>query len=797
MKLSRKFVEDYIALPKDISIKDLAEAMTKVGNEYESAKRLSSATNIVVGKVIECIDHPDSDHLHVCQVEIKEGEIRQIVCGAPNVRAGILVMVALPGAKLPGGIEIKKGVIRGQESNGMICSLSELGIESKYQSEEDKTGIHILDDDAPIGTDALVYMGFDDEVIDFELTANRADLLSMLGMAYEIGAIYRLPVKLPDTKVQKEVEDISNYLSLHVETKNCPLYLARMVKDVKIMPSPKWMQMRLIACGIRPINNVVDISNYVMLEYGQPLHFFDYDTLGNEIHVRMAQKNETLTTLDGKERKLCEEDIVIANRDRASCLAGVMGGLDTEVEATTQNVVIESAIFSPYHIRRTARNILRSESSSRFEKGLDPNRTYEAIDRACYLLEKYANATVIAGLIKHDTMEKNTKVITITQEKINQVLGLSLTLDSILDVFHRLSFETEVSGSTIQVTVPTRRLDISIEEDLIEEVGRIHGIDDLEEKLPLVSSKPGSYERKYEKEKQIKQRLESLGMSEVMTYTLTSKENLAMFTLDEFDPIVMQDPLAEDKMYMRYSILPSLLQVAKYNLARKNKDLALYECSDIYYLKDGKVQTKTYLAGLICGTVLENLWQHQKIKADFYYLKGIVENLLSYLGLANRYHFIVEKVPKEFHPYQSACITLDKDVIGYIGMIHPKLAKESIYVFEIDLDYIFEKRIRQIKDKEISKYPTIEKDLAFLVDRKVYVDDMIKTIQKASGKLLVNITVFDLYEGENIAEDKKSVAFRLTYQDVNRTLQEEEVMVLFHKTIEEVTKKHQAILRDK
>ncbi len=796
MKISRNFINDYITLPQEVSIHEIAEAMTKVGNEYESAGKLSSATNIVIGYVKECVDHPDSDHLHVCQVELANNEVRQIVCGAPNVRSGIKVMVALPGATLPGGIEIKKGVIRGQESNGMICSLGELGIESKYQSEEDKTGIHVLEDDAPLGMDALAYMNYDDEVIDFELTSNRSDLMSMLGMAYEMGAIYHLKVTEPQEEVENESGDAHDEISIHVETENCPVYLARVVKNVQIMPSPKWMQARLMASGVRPINNVVDISNYVMLEYGQPLHFFDGDRLGNEIHVRMAKDGEEFTTLDGQKRVLTHENIVIADKEQPVCLAGVMGGLNTEVEEDTKTVVIESAIFSPYCIRRTARSILRSEASSRFEKGLDPVRTYQAINRACYLLEKYAGATVIKGIVAHDTLSKEQKVISITKEKINRVLGTSLSMEEIVDVFERLAFATEVQDDTITVTVPTRRLDISIEEDLIEEVGRIHGIDMVQGTLPF-SNKPGTYEGKYLKEKEIKARFEALGLSEITTYSLTSPEHLKEFTFDTFTPIEMRDPLSYDHKVMRYSLLPSLLQVADYNLSRMNKDFAFYEISDSYYLEDEVVKTKTFAAGILTGKVNENLWQHHEIDIDFYYVKGIIENLLSYLGLGNRYHFELGELPCEFHPYQSAVLMLDRDIIGYLGMVHPKISKVPLYVFEIDLDYIFDKQIRGIKDREISKYPSIQKDVAFILDEDLLASDIIKSMQKAGGKLLKTVEVFDLYHGEHVEQGKKSLAFRLTFQEMMRTLQEEEVMQIFNKIIQTIEKEYQAELRDK
>ena len=389
MKLSLNFVKEYIDLPEDLDAKQIAEDMTLHSSEYDEAGKLVNATNLTIGEVVECEMHPDSDHLHVCKVNIGK-EVLDIVCGAPNVRKGLKVIVARPGAKLPGG-EIKKGVIRGQESNGMLCSMLELGIESKFVDEIDKTGIHEFSDDAPIGEDPIKYMGLDDEVIDFELTANRGDLLSVLGMAYELGAIYDKPVKEIDLSHKENSEDINDSFKVVVNTDNCSIFLAKKVKNVCIKESPQFIKSRLIASGIRPINNVVDISNYVMLETGQPLHFYDADKLNGMLEVRMAKNGEKLTTLDGIERTLHDENIVISDGKRAIGLAGVMGGLDTEITDTTKNIIIEAAIFDGVKVRKTSNELIRSESSNRFEKGLDPNRTYMAQDRACKLLEEYAD----------------------------------------------------------------------------------------------------------------------------------------------------------------------------------------------------------------------------------------------------------------------------------------------------------------------------------------------------------------------------------------------------------------------
>lgn len=796
MKLSRKFLADYIDTEK-YSDFELAEAMTMIGNEYESIDKLSSATNIVIGYVKEIKNHPDSDHLHVCQVEIEPGVVTQIVCGAPNVDKGQKVLVSLPGAILPGDIEIKKGVIRGEESNGMICSLSELGIESKYQTEEDKAGIHVLDNDAPIGEDGLKYLCYDDTTIDFELTANRGDLLSVLGMAYEIGAICGNKVKLPDTSIAKEKEDINDYVSIEVQTDNCPLYLARCVKDVKIMESPNWLKARLMASGIRPINNVVDISNYVMLEYGQPLHFFDYRTLGNKIIVRQAHDNEKIITLDNQERTLSSADIVITNPDGPVCLAGVMGGLNSEVEEDTKDIIIESAIFNASNIRRTANKILRSEASNRFEKGIDPKRTYQAIDRACHLLEKYAGGTVIKGMQKHDVLEYKDNVIEITLNDINSLLGIDFTKVDVVDTFKRLSFEVEEKNDKFIVKVPSHRLDIHIKEDLIEEVGRIQGIDKLPSTLPRTTNNPGTYENKYYFEKLVRNRLISLGLYQVKCYTLVDSDSVNKFTNEKKDCIYVNSPLSEDKKYLRTSLLPSLLNVVNYNLARKCNDIMIFEDSDIYYRENGVTVQKSLISGILTGNYIVNDWLHNKITIDFYTLKGIVENLLEYLGLINRYKFDTEEIPNEYHPYQSARILVDRQVVGYMGVIHPSVSKNKLYVFELDLDKLFNIKVRGIKNKEISKYPAVVKDCAFVLDKEVISGDVVETIKKACGRLLDKVEIFDYYVGENIGSNKKSLAFKLTFMDSSRTLNDEEVMKLFNKAIDSVTTKYNGILRDK
>jgi len=789
MKLSKNFVKDYVDI--DVDIKTLAEDMTKVGNEYDSAGKLLEATKLVVGEVKECKMHPDSDHLHVCKVDVGS-EILDIVCGAPNVREGLKVIVALDGAELPGGT-IKKGMIRGQVSNGMLCSMAELGLEHKFLDEEDKTGIHELPTDAPVGSDAIKYMEMDDEVIDFDLTANRGDLLSILGMAYEISAIYDKKVKDIDLSFSENEENINNEFEIEVNTDNCSIFLAKKVKNIEIKESPDFIRNRLIASGIRPINNVVDISNYVMLETGQPLHFYDADKLKGMLEVRMANDGEKLTTLDGIERTLKIDDIVISDGERSIGLAGVMGGLDTEITDNTKNVIIESAIFDPIKVRMTSKEILRSEASSRFEKGLDPNRTYMAIKRACHMLEKYAGAEVVGDIVKYDTTDLADKKIEITFENINRILGMDISNESILDVFRRLGFKYLLKDDkTVVVEVPRRRGDITIKEDLIEEVGRIYGVDNIKGKLPDIKPKEGSYDKVT---RGIRNKMIDLGLNETLSYILVNDKEAKMFTKDDTELVKLLDPMTEDRNTLRHSIIPSLLKIYEYNKARSVKDVSIFEIGKAFYKMQDEYGENTKIAALMTGDYYLGI--ENKKQVNFYVIKGIVEELLDYLGYAGRYSFVVneEKIPDELHPGQAAQISVNNDVVGIIGRIHPAISKENVYVFEIDLDKLLAKKVGKMKYKEISKYPSVNKDLALVVDKNITSKEIEMNIKKAGGSLLTNIKVFDVYEGIGIPEGKKSVAYALTFEKSDRTLTDEEINNAMDKIIELVEKKMDATLR--
>ena len=762
--------------------------MTRVGNEYDSASNLINATKLVIGQITECEPHPDSDHLHLCKVNIGT-EVLDIVCGAPNARTGLKVIVALDGAILPDKT-IKKGMIRGQESNGMLCSIAELGLEHKFLKPEDSEGIAELGEDAEIGGDPIKYLQMDDGVIDFELTANRGDLLSILGMAYEVGAIYDKKVKDVDLKHKESGEDINKTFKTEVKTENCSKLLVKKVENVKIEESPIFIKNRLIASGIRPINNVVDISNYVMLELGQPLHFYDADKLGNKLVVRMAEDGEKLTTLDNVERTLTSEDIVIADATHGVGLAGVMGGLETEVEPNTKNIIIESAIFDSVKVRKTSKKIVRSEASNRFEKGLDPERTTMAIERACKLLEEYAGGTVVTGTVEYDKTNNKEKEIEITFKNINDVLGTVIPNEEILNVFRKLGFSYKVNGEKIKVTVPTRRLDISIKEDLIEEVSRIYGVDNIEGKLPIVPMRKGSYDKT---QREIRNKMIALGLKETLTYVLINDKEVNGYTLDKFEPLKLLDPITEDRNTLRYSMIPSLYKVYEYNKAREQKDISIFEIGKGFYKKGEVYGEDTKLCVLMSGKYSTGLNNNKTV--DFYVIKGIAEEVLDYLGYSGRYSFMKQEMPKEMHPGQSAMINVNGSNIGMIGKIHPSVTKDDVYVLEINLDELFTKKVGKMKYKEFSKFPSINKDIALVVDKKSVSKDIEKVIKSAGGSLLTNIEVFDVYTGVGVGIDKKSIAYSLTFSDMKKTLTDEEINGLMDKIIDAVSKKCGAELR--
>ena len=789
--ISLEWVKDYI----DISDQDLEELAIKITEAGINVEKVitNHIDHLVIGKVISCIDHPNSDHLHLCQVDVGRDELQQIVCGAPNVRDGLKVIVALPGAVLPGDFQIKASKIRGIESNGMICALYELGLEEKTD-EAYARGIEELPSDAPIGRDPLVYMGLESTLYELDIHKHRNnDCYYHIGFAYEIAAILNRKVTLPDCSYHEESDSIKNHFSLDVETDKCPYYLAKMVTDVKLGESPEFIQRRLLAAGMRPINNVVDISNYVMLEFGQPLHFFDKDTLGDHILVRDAKDREEVVTLDGKRRVLRSSDIVITDGLKPVCIAGVMGGENTEVTDTTKNILIEAAIFDAVSIRYTAAHLdLRSEASIRYGKGLNYEYTLMAINRACHLLEKYAGAKVLSGMVSHDVVDKSEKIVEFRPEQVDKMLGIRITEEDMKFELERLDFPYTLKDGKFRVVIPKRRLDIDPNvNDIAEEIGRLYGYQKLVSTLPSVGIRRGEYVGDVKYRKALSCRLRSLGFNEVKTYTLVSSDMSQSFDYEKKKKCVLPNPMSVDKSVIRTTLIPSLLNVYQYNKARKVDDVLIYEIAKTY---DKGYQEESKACFLMKGKYVVNPWKGS-MPVDFYLMKGFVEDILCYFGFQNRYSFVKSTLP-DMHPGKSCQILLDRRPIGILGQVHPKVCKDEVYVCEISLQALMQK-VKPLKYKEASKYPTITKDVAFVVPKELTSQEIEATIKKAGGRLLHSIEVFDVYEGEHVASGMKSLAYNLLFMAQDRTLTDDEVMKVFNQIIEKVCSTHQAQVRGK
>ena len=787
--INLEWVSDYIDI-SDLTPKELAKKVTESDINVEKVIT-NHIDNLVIGEVVECVNHPDSDHLHICKVDIGS-EVLQIVCGAPNVRVGLKAIVALVGAVLPGDFEIKKSKIRGVESNGMLCALYELGLEDKNDETYSK-GIYEGASNLKVGEDALKALDLESTVLELDIHKHRNnDCYYHIGFAYIVSAILNRKVTLPDISFKEITDSVDKHFSLEVATNKCSYYLAKMVKNVTIKESPSFIKKRLIAAGMRPINNVVDISNYVMLEFGQPLHFFDYDKLGAKVLVRDAKEEEEITTLDNKMRNLTNNDIVITDTINPVCIAGVMGGIDTEVTDNTKTILIESAIFDSVSIRNTAARLnLRSEASIRYGKGLNYEYTEMAIKRACHLLEKYADAQILSGIVKYDNIDKEPKVVTFKASEVNNLLGIEVSKTDMEKEMARLGFTYTLKDQMFTVTIPNRRLDIEPNvNDIAEEIVRLYGYHNLTATLPVVSIKKGEYKGDIKYRKYISKRLRMKGLTETKTYTLVSPEMAELFCYDKKEKLVLPNPMSVDKSVVRTTIIPSLINVYNYNKARKTEDIFLYEISKTY---DKNYQEESKIAGLLKGNIVKSSW-NGNIKCDFYVTKGIVEDILNSLGFTNRYTFVPEKLPN-LHPGISASILLDGEMLGIIGRVHPNTLKDEVYIFELSLNKLMRK-VKPIKFKEPAKYPSIQKDVAFLIDRSINASEIEKMIKKSSSRLLKDISVFDVYLGDNIASDKKSIAFKLTYLDDAKTLTDEEVMNDFHQMIEKVTKEFNCEIRD-
>ncbi|EOB8313185.1 phenylalanine--tRNA ligase subunit beta [Staphylococcus aureus] len=781
MLISNEWLKEYVTI--DDSVSDLAERITRTGIEVDDLiDYTKDIKNLVVGFVKSKEKHPDADKLNVCQVDIGEDEPVQIVCGAPNVDAGQYVIVAKVGGRLPGGIKIKRAKLRGERSEGMICSLQEIGISSNYIPKSFESGIYVFSESQVPGTDALQALYLDDQVMEFDLTPNRADALSMIGTAYEVAALYNTKMTKPETTSNELELSANDELTVTIENEDkVPYYSARVVHDVTIEPSPIWMQARLIKAGIRPINNVVDISNYVLLEYGQPLHMFDQDAIGSQqIVVRQANEGEKMTTLDDTERELLTSDIVITNGQTPIALAGVMGGDFSEVKEQTSNMVIEGAIFDPVSIRHTSRRLnLRSESSSRFEKGIATEFVDEAVDRACYLLQTYANGKVLKDRVSSGELGAFITPIDITADKINRTIGFDLSQNDIVTIFNQLGFDTEINDDVITVLVPSRRKDITIKEDLIEEVARIYGYDDIPSTLPVFDKVTSGQltDRQY-KTRMVKEVLEGAGLDQAITYSLVSKEDATAFSMQQRQTIDLLMPMSEAHASLRQSLLPHLIEAASYNVARKNKDVKLFEIGNVFFANgEGELPDQVeYLSGILTGDYVVNQWQGKKETVDFYLAKGVVDRVSEKLNLEFSYR---RADIDGLHPGRTAEILLENKVVGFIGELHPTLAADNdlkrTYVFELNFDALMAVSVGYINYQPIPRFPGMSRDIALEVDQNIPAADLLSTIHAHGGNILKDTLVFDVYQGEHLEKGKKSIAIRLNYLDTEETLTDERV----------------------
>ncbi|MFD0961371.1 phenylalanine--tRNA ligase subunit beta [Paenibacillus chungangensis] len=792
MKVSYSWLNEYIDL-NGLPAEELAERMTRGGIEIDVVEKLNKGvTGVVVGLVKEKEKHPDADKLNVCKVDVGGEELLQIVCGAKNVDAGQLVPVAVVGAKLPGDFKIKRAKLRGVESQGMICSAKELGMNDKLLPKEQQEGILVLPEATVIGTPIEAVLGLNDEVLELDLTPNRSDCLSMIGTAYEVAALTGREVKLPETYVHAAAEHTADHVSVTVlETEHCSHYSARYIKGVKIGPSPQWLRNRLMAAGIRPINNVVDVTNFVMLEYGQPLHAFDADRIpGGRIVVRLAQEGETLVTLDDQERKLESHMLVIADESSPIGLAGVMGGASTEVSESTVNILLESAKFDGGTIRKTSRQLgLRSESSMRFEKEVDPGRVIPALNRAAALIAELADGLVTDGIAEAAVPQAKVEPVALSLEKLNAYLGTDLSSLEVRTILGRLQFPYELSVADVfQVQVPTRRGDITRDVDVIEEIARLYGYDNIPTTPILGEVIPGALTKSQSIRRELRNRLTSAGMNEVINYSFTSPARTALFPAlcENTVPVRLAMPMSEERSVLRTTLIAGLLDTATYNRNRKNESLALFEIGSVYHTDEETItrqpDERSRFAAMLTGYKGSKQWNSKSEAYDFFDAKGILETVFHVLGMTADVSYEAA-APEGFHPGRTAAVMLNtengKSCIGYVGQLHPELQLEfdlaDTYLLELDLEHVFEMADREIVYKLLPRYPSMQRDIAVVVDEAVPAASLTDSARQAAGELLESVSVFDVYTGDRLGAGKKSIAISLVYRHEERTLTDEEV----------------------
>ncbi len=798
MKLSYKWLSEYVDL-HDITPLVLANKMTTAGLEVEGIEPVAQGTGLVIGEVLECYNHPDSDHLHITKTRIgdKPEDVFQIVCGAPNCRKGLKVIVAKNGAELPGGKIIAKPV-RGEESNGMLCALFELGVDKHSLTEAQLSGIEELPEDAPVGeTNVLEYLGLDDTILDVSLTPNRADCSAMWNMAKEVGAILHREVKWPSYEGKSDIGDATDF-KIKLETEKCSTYYGKVVKHVKVGPSPKWMVNYLHAAGMNSINNVVDISNFVMLETGQPLHYYNYAKLPHHEITVVDDRELKITALDGVEFPVQKDDILITTGGEATGIAGIMGGEESMIDESTDSIFIEAAQFNPVNIRRTSIRLnLITEAAQRFTKGIEPLAMKKAMDRSIQLLTEYAEAdgfeeTVVVG--KNDYKQVTVKE---TLTHCNNLLGTSFTMEQVKDVLESLDFKPEVNGDEITSHIPSYRTDIERAADIDEEVIRLIGFDSLGSTLPYMTATVGKLSPIQKLRRTVTSLMNGFNLSEIVTYTLVNDSFVENTFMPAGEPIALAMPMSEARKYIRTGLMNSVLECVQYNEAHQNTNNNFFEISCVY----GKDVQDERLAIVLDGNLVSDSLHKRETKGDFYALKGILMTMLNKLGFTSSRIQIKEntKDVEHFHPYRSAELYLDKKLLGVFGEVHPTYAKKydlkHVVYGEISIYPLVEAKKGKLHYTALDKYPSVSRDIALVIDKETSAEKILDTVRRAGKKLVKSLEIFDVYEGEHVEAGKKSIALHIVYQASDHTLNEEEITTVHNTILNDLSTKINAELR--
>lgn len=810
MQVSIKWLKDYIDFTE--TPEQLADKLTMAGIPVENVVDPGEGLEkVVTGRIEKLEPHQNSDHLQICTMNVGLAENIIIVTGAQNVAEGQVVPAAMVGAHLPNGMKISKGKLRGVASNGMLCSAQELKLDLEKLPEEQKTGIFILPSDTPVGIPAKDVLGLNDVVLEFELTANRADCFSVFGLVREIAAITGNKPHFPEIKVNEDDNTkLNDIFSVEIADPDlCSRFSTRMLKNVKIGPSPEWMQQRLEGAGIRSINNVVDVTNFVMIELGHPMHAYDYDKItGKKLIARRAIEGEELHTLDDTSRKAKGEMLVIADSEKAAGLAGIMGGFETEITDTTTTVVLESADFYGPCIRRTARACgLSSEASGRFERGVDSETTIKALDRAAQLLQEMGACTVCEGIVDVYPNPKQANYVTFTPEQINNHLGTNIAKDVMLNIITSVGFDvTKDENDEITVKVPSWRNDVTCMADISEEIARLHGFDKIKSTLPNGVSMQGTQSAKQTFIDKVKASLSSQGLYETISFALTNEETFNKLNIPQDSPlrkaVPIMNPLSDEYPLVRTTLLSSIFDNLARNLARKNDDVALFEVGSVFFPKALPVtelpDEVVKIAGAITGRRNAQGWNQTNDMVDFYDAKGIIEELLANLRVTR--YTVETGTHYAMHPGKTALFKKGRDVIATVGEVHPAVLSaygitKPVYIFELDATIVMKYMAKDLKYKALPKYPATSRDLAMLVDVDVNAADIEKAMTKAAGQNLTQITLFDVYTGKQVEEGKKSLAFSLTFQSNDKTLTDAEIDPAIEKIVAKLQKDFNANLR--